>query len=116
VFYERSRKKRIVEKGVSVLSFIGEMTIDSIKEIKEAILDEFDGNYIVLDLNQVKDIDLPAIQLLYSAYRTALKKKMKFTVSGKSNLLVMKKNCFQFSFFRKKKRPKGALNDRYAEF
>jgi len=55
-----------------ILKIEGELTIQNAKSLKQALMDALDKLQVCrLDLNSLTRIDLAAIQLLYSAHKSA---------------------------------------------
>lgn len=86
----KMEKKTDPEKNLCSLFFSGGLSLDDVAEMKEKIIPEIAGSQsLIIDLNQVNDIDLSVIQLLYSVYLSAMGKKIKFSIKGKNNQKVM---------------------------
>ena len=99
-------KIKDLEKNIITINFSGNLDFECVNEIKAELLKEFsENNEIVINLNNSSEIDLPVIQLFYSAYKTALLRKIKLVIKEKSNGNVVKK-IISSSIFSSKKRNK----------
>lgn len=66
------------------LGLSAELTIQHSSELKKALLDSLEQfNHLRVNLEKVTEIDLSSIQLLYSAYVTALESGKQFSLQGK---------------------------------
>lgn len=80
------------ETQCTVISVNGELVIDTIQDLKKELLTELAQNKVlIVNLQQVKEIDLSAIQLFFSAWTSALIKGVEFKLQGQENSPVMKK-------------------------
>ena len=71
------------EENQGVISFEGNLGIQHASEVKETILAGFENvDKLLLNLEQVSDIDLACIQVLYSAYKTTLSNIKELSVRG----------------------------------
>lgn len=103
-----AKKSRFPEKKSVIIEFSGKMDMDSINEIKKEILDEFiENKEIIINLDKVTDLELPVIQLLYSAYKTAVKKKIGLLIKWKNNEIVKRKIILMLLFSGRFKAKRG---------
>lgn len=73
---EQSDDKRI-------LLINGELTIQNASELKRILMESINNSeHVVLNLENVTEMDLSSLQLLYSAHRTAAKSNRRFTLSN----------------------------------
>ena len=73
---EQSDDKRI-------LTINGEMTIQNADALKNILIQSLEyENDLVLNLENVTDVDLSGLQLLFSAYKTRMELKKDFTLNG----------------------------------
>ena len=68
---------------MTVVRVSGPMTIDTISELKNAMLKAFGlGKEVQLSLAAVTDVDLTGLQLLCSSHRTSIIKELGFSITG----------------------------------
>ncbi len=81
---------RLGESGkAGLLTCSGELNIQYVAELKEALMDALGQvEQLALDLEQVTDIDLSGIQLLYSAFQTAQEDKKQLKLTDNCSLVV----------------------------
>ena len=69
--------------GTGVLHLKGALTIQQAGDLKDALLRVLSGaEQVSLRLEQVTEVDISGLQLLCSAFRTALTRKKKLLISG----------------------------------
>ena len=75
--------------GNAVFRMKGAMTVYEAVSIRDAFIEGLKAfNAVILDLKKVTKLDVPGIQLIVSAKKTAEKKKKAFTVSGFSDAVA----------------------------
>ena len=66
----------------TVLVIKGVLNVDIAFEIKKAMLEALGNGIVVLDMSEVKEIDISCLQLFCSAHRSASAAGKKISVSG----------------------------------
>lgn len=77
------------QNGNAVLRMKGEMTVYEAASLRDAFLeslDAFDG--VIVDLRAVTEIDVPGLQLIVSAQKTAEKRNKAFSVGALSDVVA----------------------------
>jgi len=98
-------KKKDASQQSCLILIGGEAVYDFVAEFREALLPELNEcRILIVDMSEVREIDLAFIQLLSSAYKTALIKKIKFTIKGKKRSIAMKRIEDSFLFSSEKKK------------
>ena len=66
-----------------ILFINGELTIQNASELKRILIESIDNSeHVVLNLDNVTEVDLSCLQLLYSAHKTAAKSNRRFTLNN----------------------------------
>jgi anti-anti-sigma factor len=77
------------EQGTGILVLDGDLTIQFAAELKKYLEDALElTNHCLLDLTKATSIDLSAIQLFYSAWKTAKTLNKKIELKGDCPLIL----------------------------
>jgi len=75
--------KELVDASAVTVAVGGELTIERSGEFRQTLTDALAGaQHVVLDVGQLHDIDIPALQLICSACKTAVASNKMFTFAG----------------------------------
>ncbi|MDM8543619.1 STAS domain-containing protein [Desulfococcaceae bacterium HSG9] len=93
------------KNGNAIFHMKGAMTVYEAVSIRDAFIEGLEAfNGVILDLKKVTKLDIPGIQLIVSAKKTAEKRKKAFTVSGFSDSVaetVFRTGFEQYAIFEK---------------
>jgi anti-anti-sigma factor len=80
---QASDLKETADTSAVTVAVSGELTIERSGEFRQALVDALaTAQHVVLDMEQVHDIDVPALQLICSACKTAKAANKMFTFAG----------------------------------
>ncbi len=85
------RQSNMADNGdVRIVTILGRMTISSAQELKAELLEALAlANHVRVDVDNVTEIDITAMQLLCAAHRTAIGSQKCFGIeSDKSGILA----------------------------
>jgi anti-anti-sigma regulatory factor len=82
--------KRAADASAITVAFDGALTIERSGEFRQALMDALAGaQKVILDMTRVQDMDIPALQLICSACKTAAAADKIFTFAGELPACLM---------------------------
>jgi anti-anti-sigma factor len=74
-----------------ILTISGEMNVNHADELKSSLIESFKGvKEVIVNLEEINEMDLSAIQLLYSAYQTSKSLQKLLFIEGCSSEVLLR--------------------------